>query len=181
LIASYGESLVFTITPADNYRIADVMVDGVSVGTVSTYEFTQIAGDHTIHVLFAMDTCIVTATSEGNGSISPHGESIVSYGDSLAFTITRPAAHHIADVLVDGVSVGAVSTYEFTQIDKHHTNPCAVCDQYSNYYSNCRSQWLDLSCRECCSQFRRINNIHYHPAAGYEILQVVVDVWKPEQ
>jgi len=93
----------------------------MSVGAVSTYEFTQIAGDHTIHALFAIDTYTITATAEGNGSIAPQGELIASYGESLVFTITPSANHHIADVLVDGMSVGAVSAYEFTQIAVNHT------------------------------------------------------------
>jgi len=96
LIASHGDSLAFTITPSDNHHIADVLVDGMSVGAVSTYEFTQIAGDHTIHALFAIDTYTITATAEGNGSIAPQGELIASYGDSLVFhhhTVYQPSYH----------------------------------------------------------------------------------------
>ena len=48
-----GESKTFTITPDSGYRIKDVLVDGVSVGAVSTYTFEEVVADHTIHAAFA--------------------------------------------------------------------------------------------------------------------------------
>ena len=36
------------VTPATGYHVADVAVDGVSVGAVSTYTFTYVNADHTI-------------------------------------------------------------------------------------------------------------------------------------
>ncbi|MDD5136810.1 MAG: fibronectin type III domain-containing protein, partial [Candidatus Omnitrophica bacterium] len=49
-------SQVFTITSKTNYHIADVLVDGASVGAVQSYTFTNVAAIHTISVTFAMDT-----------------------------------------------------------------------------------------------------------------------------
>ncbi len=48
-----GESKTFTITPDSGYRIKDVLVDGVSVGAVSTYTFENVVENHTIHATFA--------------------------------------------------------------------------------------------------------------------------------
>ena len=48
-----GESKTFTITPDSGYRIKDVLVDGVSVGAVSTYTFENVVDNHTIHATFA--------------------------------------------------------------------------------------------------------------------------------
>ena len=48
-----GESKTFTITPDSGYRIKDVLVDGVSVGAVSTYTFEDVVENHTIHATFA--------------------------------------------------------------------------------------------------------------------------------
>ena len=47
-----GKSRTFTITPEDKHYIADVKVDGVSVGTPSTYTFSKVTADHTIDVTF---------------------------------------------------------------------------------------------------------------------------------
>jgi hypothetical protein len=48
-----GASQTFTITPDEGYHIADVLVDGVSVGPVSEYTFTDITTNHTIEAFFS--------------------------------------------------------------------------------------------------------------------------------
>jgi hypothetical protein len=69
-------------------------------------------------------TAIITATAGTNGSISPSGVLGVRSGDSQTFTISPNIGYSIADVLVDGVSVGAVSTYTFTNVIANHTFGC---------------------------------------------------------
>jgi hypothetical protein len=63
----------------------------------------------------------ITASAGANGSISPAGTSIVNCGDSLVYTITPDANYIVDDVLVDGTSVGAVTSYTFTNIQANHT------------------------------------------------------------
>jgi len=121
IILDYGSSQAFTITPAPGHYIDDVIVDGESVGAVSTYEFVNITDYHTIHAIFAINTYTITASAEGNGSITPSGTLNYTYGDSEVFTFTPDAGHHIADVLVDGNSVGIVDQYEFAFIEDDHT------------------------------------------------------------
>ena len=48
-----GKSKTFFITADDGYEISDVLVDGVSVGTVSSYTFTDVNEDHIIEAVFA--------------------------------------------------------------------------------------------------------------------------------
>ncbi len=47
-----NETKTFAITPDAGYRVADVLVDGKSVGPVTEYTFERIAADHTIEVVF---------------------------------------------------------------------------------------------------------------------------------
>lgn len=47
-----GESQTFTITPDEGYEIREVKVDGVNVGAVESYSFTNVTGDHTIYAVF---------------------------------------------------------------------------------------------------------------------------------
>ena len=63
----------------------------------------------------------ITASAGKGGSISPDGTIKVSRGDNKTFTITAGNGYIIADVLVDGVSVGAVSSYTFEKVSKNHT------------------------------------------------------------
>jgi len=118
---NHGGSQKFTITPNTGYHIADVVVDGVSVGAVGSYEFTNVTENHTISATFEINTYKITATAGDNGTISPVGEVTLNYGGEQEYTITANENYHIADVKVDGKSVGAVSSYKFTNVDANHT------------------------------------------------------------
>jgi uncharacterized repeat protein (TIGR02543 family) len=118
---NYGANQTFTITPDPNYHVADVLVGGVSVGTPTSYQFTDVTANHTISATFAIDTYTITASAGLNGSITPSGAVIVNYGTDKAFTITPDTGYHVADVLVGGVSVGTPTSYTFTDVTENHT------------------------------------------------------------
>jgi DNA-binding beta-propeller fold protein YncE len=118
---SHGGSQSFTITPADGYEVADVLVDGSSVGAVTSYDFTGVVANHTISVTFQLQTFTITASAGTGGSISPEGEVNVNWGADQGFTITAGTGYNIADVLVDGSSVGAVGSYTFNDVTEGHT------------------------------------------------------------
>jgi hypothetical protein len=118
---NYGASLTFTITPSTGYHVADVLVDGASVGAVTSFTLTNVTAAHTIAASFAVDTFTITATVGANGSISPSGPVSVNYGSNQAFTITPSTGYHVADVLVDGSSVGTVTSYTFTNVTAAHS------------------------------------------------------------
>ena len=63
----------------------------------------------------------ITASAGPHGTISPEGTVEVLGGDSLTFTITPAQGYQVLDVLVDGVSVGAVTSYEFKSVLSNHT------------------------------------------------------------
>ena len=118
---NYGASQTFTITPNPNYHVADVLVDGASVGAVTSYPFASVAANHTISASFAINTFTINATAGPNGSVNPAGSVAVNYGSNQTFTITPNPNYHVADVLVDGASVGAVTSYPFATVAANHT------------------------------------------------------------
>ena len=63
----------------------------------------------------------ITATAGEGGSITPAGEVSVKEGASQTFAITASEGYAIADVLVDGQSVGAVDSYTFENVTANHT------------------------------------------------------------
>ena len=63
----------------------------------------------------------ITATAGEGGSITPDGDVSVKEGASQTFAITADNGYEIADVLVDGSSVGAVETYTFDEVKANHT------------------------------------------------------------
>ena len=70
---NYGESKSFTITPNIGYKISDVKVDGNSVGSVSSYTFTNITSNHTISATFEkqiIETVIILQIGAKNFTVN---------------------------------------------------------------------------------------------------------------
>lgn len=66
-------------------------------------------------------TYVISAVANQNGSISPSGNIVINPGDNQTFIITPNNNYNIANILVDGQSVGAVSTYTFTNVTSNHS------------------------------------------------------------
>jgi mono/diheme cytochrome c family protein len=116
-----GSNGQFDITPAAGYRVADVVVDGASVGARTSYTFYDVIANHTISATFAQDSYTITAVADANGSITPSGTLTINGGASQAFTITPAAGFEVLSVIVDGANMGAVTTYTFTNVSASHT------------------------------------------------------------
>ncbi|MCP4344051.1 MAG: hypothetical protein GY795_00815 [Desulfobacterales bacterium] len=121
--APHGSDKTFTITPEANCSIADVIVDGQSVGAKNKYTFERVTEDHTIHAVFNVNTgeYSIEASTGENGFIEPNGIIKAPHGSDRTFTITPEANCHIADVIVDGQSVGAKNKYTFEGVTEDHT------------------------------------------------------------
>ena len=63
----------------------------------------------------------ITATAGEGGSITPNGDVSVKEGASQTFAVAAGNGYEIADVLVDGSSVGAVESYTFSDVKANHT------------------------------------------------------------
>ena len=116
-----GANQSFAIAANSCFHILDVLVDGVSVGAVSSYTFTGVTTDHTIAASFQGDPYTIVASAGSGGSITPSGNVSANCGDNVTFAIAGDACHSIADVLVDAVSVGAVASYAFSNVNANHT------------------------------------------------------------
>lgn len=109
-----GGSKAFTITPATGYHIADVKVDGDSVGAVTSYTFANVTASHTILAVFAP---LPPATTFPTLTLSS-SSSTPSYGGSVSLKATLKATTPLAGKTVvfkrwDGskwVSLGSVVT-----------------------------------------------------------------------
>ncbi len=70
---------------------------------------------------FTIDRWTITASAGEGGTISPSGAVGVVEGGSQTFSIRPAASYHVLDVLVDGGSVGADTSYAFTNVHANHT------------------------------------------------------------
>ena len=116
-----GSSQTFTVTPNAGYAIANITVDGVSQGAITSYTFTNVTAVHTITASFAVNAYTITASTGSGGSISPSGTVTVTSGGNQIFTITPNTNYHVANVMVDGVSQGTITSYVFTSVTAAHT------------------------------------------------------------
>ena len=150
-----GSNQTITFTPDSGYYVSSVVVDGQSVSwTGNSYTFTNVTANHTIIVTFAKSGggsgttyYIIDAEAGQGGEISPDGRVRVARGSDKTFTITPDEGYRIADVLVDGRSIGVVSRYTFENVHSNHT-----IEVFFEKYSSVAdpddtgvSEWLDTS------------------------------------
>ena len=64
---------------------------------------------------------LITVIGGSHGTIDPSGPVVVADGADQTFTITPDAGYVVADVRVDGASVGVVTTYTFSHVITNHT------------------------------------------------------------
>jgi len=63
----------------------------------------------------------IKATAGAGGSISPSGNVSVREGGDQTFTITPDKGYAVANVKIDGKSIGAVKSYTFENVSRPHT------------------------------------------------------------
>ena len=63
----------------------------------------------------------IKATAGAGGSISPSGSVSVREGRDQTFTITPDKGYAVANVKIDGKSIGAVKSYTFENVSRPHT------------------------------------------------------------
>jgi hypothetical protein len=139
---NYGSTQRFTVTPNSGSQVADVKVDGNSMGPVASYSFANVTANHGIQASFSLasgsgtgtpspgtsdtgtssiKTYVIIASEGGNGSIFPSGSVTVNSGGSQDFTIVADPGYKIVNVKVDGVSVGRPGAYQFGNVQADHT------------------------------------------------------------
>src|SRR5439155_9187155 len=82
-----------------------------------------VQANHTIAASFALDGPFkITASAGAGGTVTPSGSIAVACGDTQIVLITPAnSCKVIADVVVDGSSVGAVSSFAFNGVHANHT------------------------------------------------------------
>ena len=102
-----GVQFAFRYVHPNDENVGQLAIDNVKLMAVETGEAAQ--------------KYTITATAGEGGSITPNGDVSVKEGASQTFAITADNGYEIADVLVDGSSVGAVETYTFDEVKANHT------------------------------------------------------------
>ena len=108
--ASHGKFVFFS---ADGSRYSVLVQADASSGTAFDYGIFTLGTD--------VEQFIITATAATGGTITPWSEVPVYEGNNQSFIIAPSTGYHTSDVMVDGVSVGVVTRYKFTNVTSNHT------------------------------------------------------------
>lgn len=123
-----GATPAFVITPTIGYSVSAINVNGTNVissathvNDVYTYVFPAVSANQTITAVMVSKTFTITASAGANGSITPNGNTSVNFGNTQAYTISPANGYVVDNVTVDGMNMGALTSYIFTNVVNDHT------------------------------------------------------------
>lgn len=113
-----GEDFTFTVTPDACYEIGIVTVNGneVSLDENNSYTIANVTEPQSINATFNRLSYIITASASEGGTITPSGNVEVNCGENKEFVITANQGYEIENVVVDGQSQGAITSYTFENV-----------------------------------------------------------------
>ncbi len=116
----------FVVSAAPGYYVSNVVVDGVSVGGVTFYQFHYLVTGHTISAQSALlpegPTNVINASAGFGGTIVPSGAVFVPSGSNQVFTIrANPVFANISNVKTNGYSMGPTNSVIFVNVITNHT------------------------------------------------------------
>ncbi len=118
-------STTIKATPTQGWHFEGWQVNNQYVSRSPEFRIDKVSQDYTCTAVFVKNTGVMFEVSSGiattGGSIAPSGKMNVLAGQNITYTITPKAGYAILAVAVDGVQVGPVSQYTFTNVQGPHT------------------------------------------------------------
>ena len=120
-----GESTVVKAFPASGYHFKGFVINNNVVTDKPEYKIKDIDRDLSVSAYFEKDGAknhtIKSGVANKGGAISPSGETSVTEGTSITYAIAPDNGFGILTVAVDGVKIGAVTSYTFENVKEEHT------------------------------------------------------------
>lgn len=120
IIVEQGDRQRITYSANPGYSLVSVTVDGVAYpDSTTSFTFDDVQQNHTVEIVYdgqTLPTYTVTATFNGEGTISPSGEITVNEGENLTFTIELNEDATFDSLKIDGTKVTPVMTYTLEDI-----------------------------------------------------------------
>lgn len=120
-----GLTVTFDAVPGAD--IVYVVIDGKTYYGLRSYTFTDVNEPHTVEVVGKDLETIprrifeLNVSSTEGGSVSSEGRLLAAYGSTRTLRFVPEEGWRVADVIVDGESIGAAASYEFRAIIEAHT------------------------------------------------------------
>lgn len=148
-IITCEDTHTYIFTPNEGYKVKDVKIDGVSVGSVNYYTFSNVDCSHTLSVEFELIKFNVQPIIEGEGSISCENLlEEVNYGEDRELVITAKKGWTLVNVYVDGKKVQVVDNKLKLSSVKSDVEVLAVFEKndYTLLVANCLIILLMMVC-----------------------------------
>ena len=118
---SIGGQISSLSTPTRSGYRFDGWFTAASGGSALSFPYTH--GQSANFNLYAhwTQTYTITASSDVNGTISTSGTTTVASGGTQSYSFSPLTNYKISNVLVDGTSQGAITSYTFTNVLANHT------------------------------------------------------------
>ncbi len=120
-----NQGTVAKAVPASGYTFVGWEINGQIVNRDATVKIDKLESDYTCTAIFMKTGVSTYEISSGvattGGSISPAGVRSVAQGSSVTYKITPKSGYAILAVAVDGIQVGPVNSYTFSNVQGNHT------------------------------------------------------------
>lgn len=101
--------------------LANALAIGQATITASNANASRTTTVNVVSTSTPTSTFGIFALAGVNGSIAPSGTTMVSLGGSQTYTVTPNPGYSNSGLLIDGISIGPVNTYTFTNVTTSHT------------------------------------------------------------
>ncbi len=177
-------------TPSPIYRLV-VFPEGMTIDEQSglilwnpsgagTYAVTLMAenagGGSIQHFMITVSGAYtITATAGTGGGITPAGEVTVAQAGSQTFAIVAGTGYQISDVQIDGVSIGAVSTYTFGSITDNHTIAASFAVRTFTVTASVPGGNGTIACAPASVNYGGSSQCTITPATGYQLIKLILN------
>ena len=123
---TYGATPTFVVTPNTGYSVTAITLNGTNVMSqaqntngVYTYTLPAVSANATLTATMTQKTFTITKNAGSNGAIN--GPATANYGATASYTIVPNAGYVVDNVVVDGMNMGAITSYTFVNVVANHT------------------------------------------------------------
>ncbi len=120
-----GQGTTVKAVPNTGWAFQGWAVNGQIVSKDATVKIDKIDQDYSFTAVFIRTGVTTFTISAGvattGGAITPSGKTVVPQGQNVTYAITPKSGYAILAVAVDGIQVGPVPTYTFTNVQAPHT------------------------------------------------------------
>ena len=139
-----GSNVTITAKPIDGYNFVKWMTNNDVISTDASCTIKNIDRDYVITAVYEKKNVktysIAASVASGQGVITPGGITNVAEGNSIVYTFAPLSGYVISAVSVDGLQVGCVSSYSFSNVHGNHTIAVAFVKKSTSGSSNSSSQ-----------------------------------------